>query len=590
MPIRFRVSLIGALAILTMLIAGCYPLQEEFVLIPTPVAPSESEAASETAAPEAITLEGTVAVNALRVRQRASAETSIIAGLLKDDIISVIGRTEDGSWLQVQVPDVGTIGWVWAEDVTLSGAADTLLVIDDDEMAEETAAEDKADDDEMTEETAVEETAVEDKADDGEMSEETAAEDKADDGEMSEETAAEDKADDGEMTEETAAEDKADDGEMSEETAAEDKADDGEMSEETAAEDKADDGEMSEETAAEDKADDGEMSEETAAEDKADDGEMSEETAAEDKADDDEMTEETAAEDKADDDEMAVEYDPSVTVNAQDVVKGKITVAEVVTQVKGWIVIHSDDVGSFGPIIGQSSLEAGVTTDLAVDIDVDAATETLYAMLHIDSGVFDIFEFPGPDNPVLEDSAPISMAFTVTINEMSMAEEGAGEEAMAEESPEETALIAEGDVATQLAIITTRSLRVRSKPETIAEVLAGVTAGEAYPVAGFSADGEWVAIFFPDIDDPVWVSASLVELRDTELIVRLGRFTVATAEDQRLRLRSEPTLEAPIVGHILRGESFSALGVSVDGAWTLLVDAGVDGPTWASTAFLLAEE
>ena len=570
MPIRFRVSLIGALAILTMLIAGCYPLQEEFVLIPTPVAPSESEAASETAAPEAITLEGTVAVNALRVRQRASAETSIIAGLLKDDIISVIGRTEDGSWLQVQVPDVGTIGWVWAEDITLSGAADTLLVIDDDEMTEETAAEDKADD--------------------GEMTEETAAEDKADDGEMAEETAAEDKADDGEMTEETAAEDKADDGEMTEETAAEDKADDGEMTEETAAEDKADDGEMTEETAAEDKADDGEMSEETAAEDKADDGEMSEETAAEDKADDDEMTEETAAEDKADDDEMAVEYDPSVTVNAQDVVKGKITVAEVVTQVKGWIVIHSDDVGSFGPIIGQSSLEAGVTTDLAVDIDVDAATETLYAMLHIDSGVFDIFEFPGPDNPVLEDSAPISMAFTVTINEMSMAEEGAGEEAMAEESPEETALIAEGDVATQLAIITTRSLRVRSKPETIAEVLAGVTAGEAYPVAGFSADGEWVAIFFPDIDDPVWVSASLVELRDTELIVRLGRFTVATAEDQRLRLRSEPTLEAPIVGHILRGESFSALGVSVDGAWTLLVDAGVDGPTWASTAFLLAEE
>ena len=471
---------------------------------------------------------------------------------------------------------------------------------DDGEMTEETAAEDKADDGEMTEETAAEdkaddgemteETAAEDKADDGEMTEETAAEDKADDGEMTEETAAEDKADDGEMTEETAAEDKADDGEMTEETAAEDKADDGEMTEETAAEDKADDGEMTEETAAEDKADDGEMSEETAAEDKADDGEMSEETAAEDKADDDEMTEETAAEDKADDDEMAVEYDPSVTVNAQDVVKGKITVAEVVTQVKGWIVIHSDDVGSFGPIIGQSSLEAGVTTDLAVDIDVDAATETLYAMLHIDSGVFDIFEFPGPDNPVLEDSAPISMAFTVTINEMSMAEEGAGEEAMAEESPEETALIAEGDVATQLAIITTRSLRVRSKPETIAEVLAGVTAGEAYPVAGFSADGEWVAIFFPDIDDPVWVSASLVELRDTELIVRLGRFTVATAEDQRLRLRSEPTLEAPIVGHILRGESFSALGVSVDGAWTLLVDAGVDGPTWASTAFLLAEE
>ena len=480
MPIRFRVSLrgdgrpaaIGALAILALLITSCYPFQGDLSLVLTPVAPPEMEEISEPAAPQMVTLEATVAVNALRVRQEADAETPIIAGLLKGDVIPVIGRTEDGSWLKVQVPDVETIGWIWAEDVTLSGDAALLLVSEDDE----------------------------------EMAEEAMSEEKSDDGEMAEEAAAEEESDDGEMAEETAAEEKPDDGE-------------------------------------------------------------------------------TAMDD----------LEPSVTVNVQDVIKGEITIAEAVAQVKGWVVIHADDAGSFGPIIGQATLEAGVTTELAVEIDVDAATETLYAMLHIDGGVFDVFEFPGPDMPVLQEGEPISPAFRVTIGEMSMAEEDADEEAMSDTPstgivPAAAALLEQGEITTQLAIITSGSLRVRSRPETISEVLAGVTAGEAYPVAGFSADEEWVAIFVYDIEDPVWVSASLVTLRDTEeFSVQMGRATVFISRGGRLRLRGGPTLEAPIVGHVQSGESFSTLGLSVDGGWALLVGTEVEGSAWASAAFLRLE-
>ena len=458
MPNRFRVSLLGALAILPLLISSCYPFQGDITLILTPAAPPEAEEASEPAAPEMVTLEATVAVNALRVRQAPNAETPIIAGLLKGDVIPVIGRTEDGSWLHVEVPDVGTIGWIWAEDVSLTGDAADLLVHESEVTAEEVV-------------------------DGGE----TAAEEK--------------------------------------------------------------------------------------------------------KADDGEMAAETTDEEKTEDEAMSVDdLEQSVTVHAQDVIKGQVTIAEAVAQLDGWIVIHVDDAGSFGQIIGQSPLDAGVTTDLAVDIDVNAATETLYAMLHRDGGVFNVFEFPGSDMPVLENGEPISPAFTVTIGEMSISEDKEDVvEAVPETTPTDAPLLKVGDVTKHLAIVTTRALRVRSKPETIAEVLAGVDVGEAYPVAGFSSDELWVAIFFLDIEDPVWVSASLVELRDIELRVQMGRATIATGQGGRLRLRGGPTLEAPIVGYVQDGERYDILGLSEDREWALLVGTEVEGASWASVTFLLLE-
>ncbi|MDE0141680.1 MAG: SH3 domain-containing protein [Caldilineaceae bacterium] len=454
MPNRLRVPLFGALVILPLLISSCYPFQGDITQILTPAAPPTADATAEPAEPEMVTLVATVAVNALRVRQAPNEETPIIAGLLKDDVINVVGRTEDGSWLKVEVPDVGTIGWIWAEDVTLNGDPSALLVPEDAQMAAE-------------HEDAMAEEADEEQSDDGKMAEEEKTEDQ------------------------------------------------------------------------------------------------------------------TSA---------FADLEPSVLVNAQEVIKGQVTVAEAAVPVEGWVVIHADDAGSFGPIIGQAHLEPGLTTDLAVDIDVDAATETLYAMLHTDGGVFDVFEFPGTDMPVLRDGAPISSAFTVTIGEMSTSDEEAdAEEAVPVTTPTDEPLLQVGEVTRHLAIVTTRALRVRSKPETIAEVLAGVAVGEAYPVAGFSSDEHWVAIFFPNIEDPVWIAASLVELRDIELRVQMGRATIETGRGGRLRLRGGPTLEAPIVGYAQDGESFDTLGYSEDGQWALLVGTGAEGATWASITFLLFE-
>ena len=457
MPIRFRVLLVWATAILPFLISSCYPFQRDITQILTPAAPLPVAEATEPAEPELVTLTATVDVNALRVRQAADAESPIIAGLLKGDVITVIGRTEDTSWLKVEVPDIRTIGWIWAEDVSLDRDSALLSVPEDGKMAAEP------------------EDAVSD------------------------------------ATEAATAEEEAANGEMA------------------------------------------------------------------------------ADEEKADDESIAFgDLAPSVTVLPQEVIKGQVTIAEVVVPEEGWVVIHADDAGSFGPIIGQAHLEPGVTTDLAIDIDVGAATETLYAMLHTDGGVFDVFEFPGTDMPVLKDGRPISPAFTATIGEMSLSDEQAeAEETVPVTTPTDEPLLQVGDVTRHLAIVTTRALRVRSKPETIAEVLAGVAVGEAYPVAGFSSDEHWVAIFFPDIEDPVWIAASLVELRDIELRVQMGRATIETGQGGRLRLRGAPSLEAPIVGYVPDNETYDTLGYSEDGQWALLVGTGVEGATWASVSFLL---
>lgn len=111
----------------------------------------------------------------------------------------------------------------------------------------------------------------------------------------------------------------------------------------------------------------------------------------------------------------AQETTPSVTVNDQEVKDGTVTVAEVVAAQDGWMVIHAQKDGGIGPVIGHAPVKAGTNTDVVVEIDTGAATDTLYAMLHIDAGETGTYEFPGPDGPVVVDGKPLAPAFNVTM-------------------------------------------------------------------------------------------------------------------------------------------------------------------------------
>ena len=104
----------------------------------------------------------------------------------------------------------------------------------------------------------------------------------------------------------------------------------------------------------------------------------------------------------------------SVTVADQDAADGMVTIGEVVAAQDGWLVIHAQKDGGIGPVIGHTAVMAGANADVMVEIDPMAATETLYAMLHIDEGVKGTYEFPGADGPALVDGKPVTPPFMLT--------------------------------------------------------------------------------------------------------------------------------------------------------------------------------
>jgi plastocyanin len=105
---------------------------------------------------------------------------------------------------------------------------------------------------------------------------------------------------------------------------------------------------------------------------------------------------------------------PSVSVADQPIKDDTVTVAKVVSNGPGWIVIHADKNGAPGPVLGYAPVKDGENGDVAVKLAAEGRTETLYAMLHTDAGTVGTYEFPGADGPVAMDGQVIALAFKVT--------------------------------------------------------------------------------------------------------------------------------------------------------------------------------
>ena len=91
---------------------------------------------------------------------------------------------------------------------------------------------------------------------------------------------------------------------------------------------------------------------------------------------------------------------PTVVIEDQSLDEaGELTSAEVVLPGPGWLVVYNEIDGAPGDPIGQTPLAGGIHQDVLVTVDPLAATETLYAGLHIDAGAEGVFEFPGEDEP-----------------------------------------------------------------------------------------------------------------------------------------------------------------------------------------------
>jgi plastocyanin len=105
---------------------------------------------------------------------------------------------------------------------------------------------------------------------------------------------------------------------------------------------------------------------------------------------------------------------PSVSVADQPIKDDTVTVAKVVSNGPGWIVIHADKNGAPGPVLGYAAVKDGENDDVVVKLAAEGRTETLYAMLHTDAGKVGTYEFPGADVPVAMNGMVITPAFKVT--------------------------------------------------------------------------------------------------------------------------------------------------------------------------------
>lgn len=121
---------------------------------------------------------------------------------------------------------------------------------------------------------------------------------------------------------------------------------------------------------------------------------------------------------------VSAQVTPSVSVSDQAIENGTVTVDNVVSDGPGWIVIHTEQDGAPGPVIGHAAVSDGENQNVSVAIDEAQATDTLYAMLHTDAGQIGTYEFPGDDAPVQVEGQIVMMPFAVTAAPETLPETG----------------------------------------------------------------------------------------------------------------------------------------------------------------------
>lgn len=78
------------------------------------------------------------------------------------------------------------------------------------------------------------------------------------------------------------------------------------------------------------------------------------------------------------------------------------------------VVIHADDGGQPGEVLGFAPVPAGVSKNVTVELT--KAGSKLIAMLHVDAGEAGKYEFPGDDVPLIIDGQPVIAAFGAMIH------------------------------------------------------------------------------------------------------------------------------------------------------------------------------
>jgi hypothetical protein len=89
-----------------------------------------------------------------------------------------------------------------------------------------------------------------------------------------------------------------------------------------------------------------------------------------------------------------------------------VTVTLAVVDVDAWVTIRNNSAGQAGEVIGRVWVPAGVHRNVEVEIDPSLTTITMFAVLHIDIGEPQTFDFPdGVDFPLQRNRSFIQVPF-----------------------------------------------------------------------------------------------------------------------------------------------------------------------------------
>lgn len=95
-----------------------------------------------------------------------------------------------------------------------------------------------------------------------------------------------------------------------------------------------------------------------------------------------------------------VAREPSLSVSPQVLSGGDVVVDSLYLDKPGFLVVHKDENGAPGAVIGHSDLISGEKTNSKIAIDSSQAGSKVFAMLHYDDNGNGIYEFPQEDKPV----------------------------------------------------------------------------------------------------------------------------------------------------------------------------------------------
>lgn len=104
----------------------------------------------------------------------------------------------------------------------------------------------------------------------------------------------------------------------------------------------------------------------------------------------------------------------AMDVQGQTASDNTVLLDAVTIPVNGWVVIHVDFNGAPGPVIGQTQVTAGTTTDVSVALASEASA-TLWPMLHVDDGEAGVYEFDGQSGL----DAPLTIGGSVAVTPIS---------------------------------------------------------------------------------------------------------------------------------------------------------------------------